>query len=220
VKTIFGFMLQSETYAAEVPIDIEPKYWLASTIGFAPSTPVQIQCTTQDQVDFSEFGWSKAFDAEARGNHVDVYQSRDDPEAIMPIWRIGRNCIWMQLRDRSQEGRSQVLANVVSGVQIADDQFSIPRVRLLGGLVPGNPFTHEINRDHAVYQVRGTTQTLVFRHDESLGEDKKVITGDFASVSATTKLGVSVLYGGPAVEAEALAETAHAVAASLQLVNR
>jgi hypothetical protein len=220
VKTIFGFLLQSSTYTAEVPTNVESEFDLASTIGFSPSAPVQIQSAVQNRVDFAEFGWFKSFEAQARGTRVDVYLTKADPDAIMPVWHVGDRYLWMQLRDRGQEGRSQVLASIVNGVQINEDAFSIPRVRLNGGLVPGNPLTHEINRDHAVFQVHGTTQTLVFRHDESLGTEKTVVSGDFASVSAATDLGVTVLYGGPARKAKELTATARAVAESLELVSR
>lgn len=220
MKTRFGFLLQSETFTAELPDDVERDFQLAATAGLSPAAPISIQCASRKQVDFSEFGWKKSFEANAGGMRIDVYKSDADPAATMPVWHLESSYIWMQLRGDTTESSSQLLATFVSGLRVDRDSWGMPRVRLHGGLVPGNPYTHTINRDHAIYQVRNTTQTIVFRNDGALASDGVSIEGDFASITVATPSGISVIYGGASSRRDALTSTAREIASSLRRIDR
>jgi hypothetical protein len=219
MQSTFGFLLQTQVYTVELPDGTSPDFELACTVGFSPAAPLGIHVAPSQRADFDSFGWAHQFQASVGDSVVDVYHSPADPAASMPSWQVGKYTCWSQIRPGDTSSRSKVLGDYIAGLQFSTDSFGIPRLRLRGGIVPGNPFTQPGNRDQAVYLFPGTTNTLVLRFDEGLASDGGLVDGNFISVVVGTKFGITVLLSGDVANQADVEATANSIANSLQLVR-
>ncbi len=180
-------------------------------------SPFSIQRAHSKLVDFSSFGWFRD-ESSPSPEHVNIYRVPDDPLVVMPAWRLNRYVLWMQLRSASVSQLRDTLATYVGNVGPWLDERGVPRIRLGRALNPGNPWSEIINRDHALFRVRGEKRMLILRQDGALGSDGVSFDGDFALVSVTTPFGITVLCDGPRARRSELLEESRAVADSLRLV--
>jgi hypothetical protein len=217
MKVQLGFLLRSETFSVDLPEQVEPNLELASTVGVTAGSPFSVQCGHRETVDFSSFGWVRE-KASGSTEHVDIYRVPDDPFVVMPVWKLNGYVLWMQLRSVSVSQLRDTLATYVGNVSPWIDERGIPRIRLGRALNPGNPWSEIINRDHALFRVRGEKRMLILRHDGALGSGGVSYDGDFALVSVTTPLGITVLCDGPRARHNELLAESRAVADSLRLV--
>lgn len=211
--------LDRRTFRATVPSDASGSFQASTSIGVTPAAALAVQAAPTSHQSFRD-GWRHVFQANSGGQDVDVYERVDDTASVMPVWNLGSFQVWMQLRPDVGGTRSELLGLLLNGLQVELDASGIPRVALRSRLVPGNPTTNALNRDHVMfYAAQGKIPwSVIFRRDDAFAEDGTLRDGPISIARVRTASGITVLCDGPSADAVELQDVARQTAASLELV--